>query len=105
MDLRFVGVVLICRIAAIAHAHHAAAGLYDRSTLVAVSGKIESVFWRNPHVHLSIAVDGDVWDVETGSVNTLERMGVTENRFTVGDGSTCRVTRGAAVEKSCSRKS
>lgn len=83
--LRCVGIVLICRIVAVAHAHHAAAGLYDRSTLVAVSGRLESVFWRNPHVHLSIAVDGEVWDVETGSVNTLERMGVTADRFTVGE--------------------
>lgn len=82
---RWVGLVLVCQVAAVAHAHHAAAGLYDRSTLVAVSGNIESVFWRNPHVHLSVVVDGQVWDVETGSVNTLERMGVTEDRFTIGE--------------------
>jgi hypothetical protein len=83
--LRLVAIVLLGRTPAVAFAHHAAAGLYDRSTLVAVSGKIESVFWRNPHVHLSIAVDGVVWDVETGSVNTLERMGVTADRFVVGE--------------------
>jgi hypothetical protein len=82
--LRFVAIIVLGRIAGVAFAHHAAAGLYDRSNLVAVSGKLESVFWRNPHVHLSVAADGAVWDVETGSVNTLERMGVTEDRFEVG---------------------
>jgi hypothetical protein len=52
-----------------------------------LSGTIVSVFWRNPHVHVTIAVDGEneAWDVETGSVNTLERMGVTAAQFHVGD--------------------
>lgn len=83
--LRFAGLALAWHFSSVAAAHHAAAGLYDRSTLVSVSGSIESVFWRNPHVHLSIVVDGEVWDVETGSVNTLERMGVTEDRFEIGE--------------------
>jgi Family of unknown function (DUF6152) len=86
------GTLLVgCQMAAQpALAHHAASGLYDRSTTVAVSGTIDSVFWRNPHVRLSLAVAGadgatEMWEVETGSVNTLERMGVTADRFNVGD--------------------
>jgi hypothetical protein len=48
------------------------------------------VFWRNPHVRLTLSVAGaggapEIWEVETGSVNTLERMGVTADRFNVGD--------------------
>jgi hypothetical protein len=71
-------------------AHHASAGLYDRSTTMALSGEIASVFWRNPHVRLTINVaneDGSkaVWDIEAGSVNTLERMGVTADKFHFGD--------------------
>ena len=71
-------------------AHHASSGLYDRGTTVTMSGEIRSVFWRNPHVRLSIAIvneDGseETWDIEAGSVNTLERIGVTADRFALGD--------------------
>ena len=73
-----------------AFAHHAAAGLYDRATTVGLSGTITAVFWRNPHVRLSVAVTDAAggaapWEIETGSVNTLERMGVTADRFGIGD--------------------
>jgi len=76
--------------ASAAFAHHAATGLYDRATPAAVKGTIVSVFWRNPHVRLTLSVAGaggaaETWEVETGSVNTLERMGVTADRFNVGD--------------------
>ncbi len=76
--------------AQVALAHHASAGLYDRTTTAAVSGEVVSVFWRNPHVRLAIDVtkeDGttETWQIEAGSVNTLERMGVTAETFSVGD--------------------
>jgi len=35
-------------------AHHAAAGLYDRSAIGEIEGAITSIFWRNPHVRLGI---------------------------------------------------
>jgi hypothetical protein len=71
-------------------AHHASAGLYDRTVTAAKSGEVVSVFWRNPHVRLAISVtreDGtkETWQIEAGSVNTLERMGVTEDTFAIGD--------------------
>lgn len=70
-------------------AHHASAGLYDRLANAAVKGEIRSVFWRNPHVRLTIAADAqdgaeEIWEIEAGSVNTLERMGVAEELFEVG---------------------
>lgn len=70
-------------------AHHAASGLYDRDGEITVGGRIESVFWRNPHVRFSLAVpaeDGSIerWEIEAGSVNSLERMGVSEDVLTPG---------------------
>jgi hypothetical protein len=70
-------------------AHHAASGLYDRDGTITVGGRIESVFWRNPHVRFSLSVaneDGGVerWEIEAGSVNSLERMSVTEDVLTPG---------------------
>ena len=62
------------------NAHHASTGLYDRDTFGAVEGEIVSIFWRNPHVRLEVARAGpsgetETWEIEFGSVNTLERTG------------------------------
>ena len=70
-------------------AHHAASGLYDRDGTITVAGRIESVFWRNPHVRFTLSVPGDDgaaerWEIEAGSVNSLERMGVSEEVLAPG---------------------
>jgi hypothetical protein len=74
----------------VAGAHHAATGLYDRTAVGEVEGEVVSIFWRNPHVRLVIArgVDGaepEQWEVEFGSVNTLERIGVSREMIAAGD--------------------
>jgi len=73
-----------------AAAHHAAAGLYDREDIGAIEGEIASIFWRNPHVRLGIARinaagEAELWEVEFGSVNTVERLGVSRDVVSVGD--------------------
>lgn len=70
-------------------AHHAASGLYDRDGSITVSGRVESLFWRNPHVRFTLIVADDdgseqLWEIEAGSVNSLERMDVSESVLTPG---------------------
>lgn len=72
------------------HAHHASTGLYDRDTFGAVEGEIVSIFWRNPHVRLEVAREGpggeaETWEIEFGSVNTLERTGFARDMIEIGD--------------------
>src|SRR3970040_293522 len=69
-------------------AHHS--GLYDDSNIVAVDGKITAIAWINPHVRLTLAAtaeDGSTsaWEVEGTSINALERWGVEQEWFVVGD--------------------
>ena len=76
--------------ASCAGAHHAAAGLYDRNDIGEIEGAISSIFWRNPHVRFGITrVDengaDEAWEVEFGSVNTVERLGVSRDAVEVGD--------------------
>jgi len=73
-----------------ATAHHAATGRYGRDSFGEISGQITDIFWRNPHVRFLITVDGDdgrdeEWEVEFGSVNTLDRVGISGDMFSVGD--------------------
>ncbi|HAY46397.1 MAG TPA: hypothetical protein DCY55_08955 [Gammaproteobacteria bacterium] len=72
------------------NAHHAGAGLYDRNTVGEIKGDISTIFWRNPHVRLGIVVSSESgeaqeWQVEFGSVNTVERLGVSRDKLNVGD--------------------
>ncbi len=81
-------VLLFCTF--IASAHHAATGRYAPDAFGAIEGVITDIFWRNPHVRLLIAVDGedgqeDEWEVEFGSVNTVERLGVARDTVTIGE--------------------
>ncbi len=81
-------VLLFCTF--IASAHHAATGRYAPDAFGEIEGVITDVFWRNPHVRLLIAVDGedgqeDEWEVEFGSVNTVERLGVARDTVTIGE--------------------
>lgn len=72
-----------------AHSHHAAAGFYEPDLRASVSGTVQSLVWRNPHVRFELLVTNEqgaeeVWDIETGSLNTLERMNVTREMLEPG---------------------
>lgn len=71
-------------------AHHAATGLYDRHNMGEIEGEISAIIWRNPHVRLDITRIGEngkeeTWEVEFGSVNTVERLGVERDVIDIGD--------------------
>lgn len=85
---RFLPAVTLLLLAPAVRAHHAATGLYEQDASGTVSGEIEAVFWRNPHVRLTIVTQTEsgpeTWQIEAGSVNTLERLGITADMFAVG---------------------
>jgi hypothetical protein len=73
-----------------ANAHHAAIGLYDRSSTGEIEGEVASIVWRNPHVRLEIVRtdnngNKELWEVEFGGINTLERLGVSRDQIKIGD--------------------
>ena len=73
-----------------AMAHHAATGRYEPDGFGEIDGEITDIFWRNPHVRFLISRTGEdgedeEWEVEFGSVNTVERIGVSRDMVSVGD--------------------
>ena len=73
-----------------ASAHHAATGRYDPDAEGVIEGEITDIFWRNPHVRLLLGRTGEdgqeeEWEIEFGSVNTVERLGITRDLVAVGD--------------------
>lgn len=71
-------------------AHHSTRAFYDRDASAEIEGTIASVFWRNPHVGLSLLVRNqqgqeERWELEGGTINTLRRRGYSEATFAIGD--------------------
>jgi len=90
MARRIAVAALIFVIPTIGSPHHAAAGLYDREAVGVVEGEVVSIFWRNPHVRFTLERPGEggeteTWEIEGGSVNTLERVGIYSDTVEVGD--------------------
>ncbi len=74
---------------AAALSHHTLLG-YDQSELIELEGEVTTVFWRNPHVRLTIRVadddgEGRIWTVEGSSVNAMERAGINQAIVSAGD--------------------
>jgi hypothetical protein len=71
-------------------AHHSGAVFYDREKFAELQGVVEGIIWKNPHVRYSLRVDGEdgeseLWQLETNSVNSLSRLGITRDIVKVGD--------------------
>ena len=71
-------------------AHHSVTAFFDRATIIEVEGTITEIFWRNPHVFLTLEVIGEGgvtenWELEAGTTNTLMRRGITSNSLGLGD--------------------
>ena len=63
-----------------ASAHHAFSAFYDTDNVGEISGEIIETYWINPHAGFRIRTDeGEVWNIETAPVNTLQRLGLAES--------------------------
>ena len=86
---RYLTVLWLSCVPIAAFAHHSLLS-YDQSQIVEFAGEVTDVFWRNPHVRLTVqAVDEagaeKIWRVEGASVNAMERAGFSEDFVSVGD--------------------
>jgi len=78
---------LLC--AALAHAHHSFAAVFDAAQPVAVTGTIVRVEWANPHIWFYVEVaepDGAVteWGFSAAPPGVLMRRGITKDVLEIG---------------------
>ena len=73
-----------------ARAHHSFEAEYNSSRPVTMTGKVTKLLWQNPHVFFYIDVEDpktsrtENWSIELGSVNSLTRLGWTQNSLKMG---------------------
>ena len=70
-------------------AHHAFSAEFDANAPVTLKGPIVKIEWINPHawIHMENQAAGgkkEVWMVEGGTPNTLQRNGITRESIKVG---------------------
>jgi hypothetical protein len=70
-------------------AHHAFSAEFDATAPVTLKGPIVKIEWINPHawIHLENTAAGgkkELWMVEGGTPNTLQRNGITRESIKVG---------------------
>ncbi|MED5535786.1 MAG: DUF6152 family protein, partial [Pseudomonadota bacterium] len=68
--------LVVLMVTPFASAHHSATAFFDRTTMAEVEGTVTDIFWRNPHVFLTLEVVGEDgvienWELEAGTTNTL----------------------------------
>ncbi len=75
--------------ATVALGHHSVAVTFDTDQVVEIEGEITRIFWRNPHIRLTVRTmaDGQAvdWNIEAGAVSRLARWGVSEGVLETGD--------------------
>lgn len=72
------------------HAHHGFAQYFDRTSQVRIEGTVHAISIVNPHAHLEIATvnaagEAEIWSCETQAKTLLDRKGVRESDFVIGD--------------------
>ncbi len=73
---------------ALVAAHHSVT--YFSDEVRALEGTLTGIEWRNPHIALMIEVvnvqgEPEEWRLEGNSIYNLQRSGITEDLFTIGD--------------------
>ena len=70
-------------------AHHSVSVFFDQGTVSELDGTITRVLWRNPHVGFVLLANTEAgeeeWELESGSLGILERRGITQDSFAVGE--------------------
>ncbi len=89
MMRKYIVIATLACAPALAAAHHSTRAFYDRDASAQIEGVITSVFWRNPHVGLTLLVSDEQgreeqWELEGGTINTLRRRGYEESTFAIG---------------------
>lgn len=70
-------------------AHHSWAAIFDVDGDAEIEGVVSKIVWRNPHIQLQITTDAgtsdaQVYEIESNSVASLTRMGVTKELLAEG---------------------
>jgi hypothetical protein len=82
--------VACCLPPLLAFAHHSPNVHFDRSEVIEIEGELTEIYWRNPHVQLTVETTVEqgakkTWEIEYLAPSFLSRQGVTADLLREGD--------------------
>ena len=81
--------VTLLIVSTIVSAHHSAGAVYDMDQTSEIEGEIVDISWSNPHIRMTMRVNEsgteEIWHLEAGALNTVQRLGVATDDINVGD--------------------
>ena len=85
----FVSLVIVFSVSGRVFAHHAVTVAYDTENLMSIEGEVIDIFWRNPHIVLTVERtlengNTETWEAESGSTNSLQRIGIGRDIVSIG---------------------
>ena len=88
--MKFTNILLLVVFAPFSSFGHHSRAEFSQNILEEIEGEVVGVFWRNPHVHLSVrstAEDGSekTWHLEGVDIVSLDRRGIPRYAVSVGD--------------------
>jgi hypothetical protein len=90
MRTMFLGITAAALVAATVPVagHHAFGAEFDPNAPIRLQGKVVKLEWVNPHawIHIEVVREGkpEVWMVEGGTPNTLQRNGISRDSIKIG---------------------
>jgi len=88
--VRWIAVVCIAFLPAVATAHHSFAATFDIATMSELEGEVMSVRWKNPHVLFTIKTtdaqgNAVLYNIESHSLSIMRRTNISSDALHVGD--------------------
>jgi hypothetical protein len=82
--IQTVACMALLAFAAQAPAHHSAVA-FDKAETQVVEGTVTKFIWRNPHLSITMDVNGESWRIEGGSTNEMVNNGFDRTSLSEGD--------------------
>jgi Family of unknown function (DUF6152) len=87
---QFIAVLCFLLVPLPAMTHHAVGGNYDSSKVIELEGEVVAVLWRNPHVQVTLRVNGENgeaqnWDMATTALSNMRRWQLPPEFIKIGE--------------------
>src|SRR5262250_3079525 len=84
MDIRAAACVLVTVASVGAASAHHGWGSYDATKVFTISAPVETLTWADPHTHITIKYQGNVWEATLAPLFRMQARGLTQEMLKPG---------------------
>src|SRR5262247_395855 len=78
MDLRAAACILVTVASVGAASAHHGWGSYDATKVFTINAPVETLTWADPHTHITLKYQGNVWEATLAPLFRMQARGLTE---------------------------